>query len=474
MSEEGAGGARRSGGAFPSLEQMVAASPGKTPISLLQEYGTRLGRTPGYDLLKAEGQAHQPNFTFRVTLGDISCTGAQQEGGEAQGGRGGPEAAQRGGGHAGAPGAQLSFPPGAPRRARPRRAPPRPPPRPPPSPRGPPLEMKTPVSPPPGRVQPRGGSAGAGGAEGLAPARVHGDAGVGAGAPQGVHHDVPRGEIRGDRQRHLQEAGQAQRGRQDAGEDPQRAHGAARRQRGRGRGGPVQHDVPPAGGAAGPRPRLHVGLAAQLGGREAGPAAEPGGQPRAGGGLRPPAGALGGAELRHQLPRHRRAEPQRAAPVPGGAVHAADHGVPRHRPVPRRRPRPGRPQRAAVPAHHGRGQVSPAGAREPCPGQASPAGGKGALPGGKGAVPGQGSPAGAREPCPGQASPAQDKPAPPGTGTAPRPPGSARTSGHGPHPRPPRRPRCGWTDRQTDLRARDPPPAWPPIRRVPGAIGPPE
>lgn len=53
----------------------MAASPGKTPISLLQEYGTRLGRTPGYDLLKAEGQAHQPNFTFRVTLGDISCTG---------------------------------------------------------------------------------------------------------------------------------------------------------------------------------------------------------------------------------------------------------------------------------------------------------------------------------------------------------------------------------------------------------------
>ncbi|NWV35379.1 TRBP2 protein, partial [Grantiella picta] len=62
-----------------SLEQMVAASPGKTPISLLQEYGTRLGRTPGYDLLKAEGQAHQPNFTFRVTLGDISCTGATPE-----------------------------------------------------------------------------------------------------------------------------------------------------------------------------------------------------------------------------------------------------------------------------------------------------------------------------------------------------------------------------------------------------------
>ncbi|XP_053564270.1 RISC-loading complex subunit TARBP2 isoform X2 [Bombina bombina] len=59
----------------PSIEQMLASSPGKTPISLLQEYGTRLGKTPVYDLLKAEGQAHQPNFTFRVSVGDINCTG---------------------------------------------------------------------------------------------------------------------------------------------------------------------------------------------------------------------------------------------------------------------------------------------------------------------------------------------------------------------------------------------------------------
>lgn len=58
-----------------SLEQMLASNPGKTPISLLQEYGTRIGKTPVYDLLKAEGQAHQPNFTFRVTVGDIGCTG---------------------------------------------------------------------------------------------------------------------------------------------------------------------------------------------------------------------------------------------------------------------------------------------------------------------------------------------------------------------------------------------------------------
>ncbi|XP_030054212.1 RISC-loading complex subunit tarbp2-like isoform X1 [Microcaecilia unicolor] len=58
-----------------SIEQMLPSNPGKTPISLLQEYGTRLGKTPVYDLLKAEGQAHQPNFTFQVTVGDTSCTG---------------------------------------------------------------------------------------------------------------------------------------------------------------------------------------------------------------------------------------------------------------------------------------------------------------------------------------------------------------------------------------------------------------
>ena len=60
---------------FSSIEQMLAVNPGKTPISLLQEYGTRIGKTPVYDLLKAEGQAHQPNFTFRVSVGEISCTG---------------------------------------------------------------------------------------------------------------------------------------------------------------------------------------------------------------------------------------------------------------------------------------------------------------------------------------------------------------------------------------------------------------
>ncbi|XP_061411523.1 RISC-loading complex subunit tarbp2-like [Lethenteron reissneri] len=58
-----------------STDLGVSGGPGKTPISLLQEYGTRIGKTPVYDLLKAEGQAHQPNFTFRVSVGDVSCIG---------------------------------------------------------------------------------------------------------------------------------------------------------------------------------------------------------------------------------------------------------------------------------------------------------------------------------------------------------------------------------------------------------------
>ncbi|XP_012902339.1 RISC-loading complex subunit TARBP2 isoform X3 [Mustela nigripes] len=76
MSEEEQGSGTTTGCGLPSIEQMLAANPGKTPISLLQEYGTRIGKTPVYDLLKAEGQAHQPNFTFRVTVGDTSCTDA--------------------------------------------------------------------------------------------------------------------------------------------------------------------------------------------------------------------------------------------------------------------------------------------------------------------------------------------------------------------------------------------------------------
>ncbi|XP_075789837.1 interferon-inducible double-stranded RNA-dependent protein kinase activator A isoform X2 [Pelodiscus sinensis] len=58
-----------------SLEEMIVAKPGKTPIELLHEYGTKCGITPEYEFEKAEGQVHLPSFTFKVTVGDITGTG---------------------------------------------------------------------------------------------------------------------------------------------------------------------------------------------------------------------------------------------------------------------------------------------------------------------------------------------------------------------------------------------------------------
>lgn len=49
--------------------------PGKTPIQILHEYGTKIGNLPVYTMEKAEGEAHQPSFIFNVTIGDVSCTG---------------------------------------------------------------------------------------------------------------------------------------------------------------------------------------------------------------------------------------------------------------------------------------------------------------------------------------------------------------------------------------------------------------
>ncbi|XP_067405271.1 interferon-inducible double-stranded RNA-dependent protein kinase activator A isoform X2 [Emydura macquarii macquarii] len=58
-----------------SLEEMIVAKPGKTPIQLLHEYGTKAGITPEYKFEKAEGQVHLPSFTFKVTIGEITGTG---------------------------------------------------------------------------------------------------------------------------------------------------------------------------------------------------------------------------------------------------------------------------------------------------------------------------------------------------------------------------------------------------------------
>ncbi|XP_069009970.1 interferon-inducible double-stranded RNA-dependent protein kinase activator A homolog [Embiotoca jacksoni] len=51
------------------------SSPGKTPIQILHEYGTKSGNLPVYVMEKAEGEAHQPSFVFSVTVKDVSCTG---------------------------------------------------------------------------------------------------------------------------------------------------------------------------------------------------------------------------------------------------------------------------------------------------------------------------------------------------------------------------------------------------------------
>ncbi|KAK1166172.1 hypothetical protein AOXY_G12723 [Acipenser oxyrinchus oxyrinchus] len=58
-----------------SLEQMIAASPGKTPIQLLHEYGTKIGKPPIYYMEKIEGHAHLPSFIFNVEIGDVTSTG---------------------------------------------------------------------------------------------------------------------------------------------------------------------------------------------------------------------------------------------------------------------------------------------------------------------------------------------------------------------------------------------------------------
>nr|XP_033801532.1 interferon-inducible double-stranded RNA-dependent protein kinase activator A isoform X2 [Geotrypetes seraphini] len=60
------------------LEEMIAANPGKAPVQLLHEYGTKMGKLPAYDFEKAEGQEHIPIFIARVAVGDVICTGEGQ------------------------------------------------------------------------------------------------------------------------------------------------------------------------------------------------------------------------------------------------------------------------------------------------------------------------------------------------------------------------------------------------------------
>ncbi|XP_005065183.2 interferon-inducible double-stranded RNA-dependent protein kinase activator A isoform X1 [Mesocricetus auratus] len=65
---------REDSGTF-SLGKMITAKPGKTPIQVLHEYGMKTKNIPVYECERSDVQIHVPTFTFRVTVGDITCTG---------------------------------------------------------------------------------------------------------------------------------------------------------------------------------------------------------------------------------------------------------------------------------------------------------------------------------------------------------------------------------------------------------------
>ena len=58
-----------------SLGKMITAKPGKTPIQVLHEYGMKIKTIPVYGCESSNMEIHMPTFTFRVTVGDITCTG---------------------------------------------------------------------------------------------------------------------------------------------------------------------------------------------------------------------------------------------------------------------------------------------------------------------------------------------------------------------------------------------------------------
>ncbi|XP_071977708.1 interferon-inducible double-stranded RNA-dependent protein kinase activator A isoform X1 [Engystomops pustulosus] len=66
---------KRSSDKTNSRNEATKVAPSKTPIQLLHEFGIKTGTPPVYALEKSEGQAHNPSFTFRVTIREISCIG---------------------------------------------------------------------------------------------------------------------------------------------------------------------------------------------------------------------------------------------------------------------------------------------------------------------------------------------------------------------------------------------------------------
>ena len=60
---------------------MASLPPGlpKTPVSLLQELCVRRHMTPVYDLIQVEGSVHEPNFQYRVTVGELQGESKEDE-----------------------------------------------------------------------------------------------------------------------------------------------------------------------------------------------------------------------------------------------------------------------------------------------------------------------------------------------------------------------------------------------------------
>lgn len=58
-----------------NMAQQRVCCQDKTPIQILHEYGIKIGSAPEYELIHADGDAHEPSFMFNVTIGDVSCKG---------------------------------------------------------------------------------------------------------------------------------------------------------------------------------------------------------------------------------------------------------------------------------------------------------------------------------------------------------------------------------------------------------------
>ena len=56
-------------------DNMDKSEYSKTPISTLQEYCQKLGKTPQYDLICSEGRAHQPQFVYTCKVGEFTSEG---------------------------------------------------------------------------------------------------------------------------------------------------------------------------------------------------------------------------------------------------------------------------------------------------------------------------------------------------------------------------------------------------------------